>query len=83
MAWALSQVFSRASCVSSTVRSANDSMKAAWLQQGYELEFLGNSTFFPGLWGAALVFFSVNVWLLGIVVGDIKDRRIGRRKKTE
>jgi phosphatidylinositol glycan class M len=45
--------------------------QAAWLQQGYELEFLGNSTFFPGLWMASLGFFMVNCWLLGIFVDDV------------
>lgn len=55
--------------------------QAAWLQQGYELEFLGNSTFFPGLWGSALAFFGVNCWLLGVIVGDIKDRRVISGKK--
>jgi hypothetical protein len=55
--------------------------QAAWLQQGYELEFLGNSTFFPGLWGSALTFFVVNCWLLGVIVGDIKDRRVISGKK--
>lgn len=45
--------------------------QAAWLQQGYELEFLGNSTFFPGLWAASLAFFAINCWILGIVVEDI------------
>ncbi|KAK1783223.1 PIG-M-domain-containing protein [Copromyces sp. CBS 386.78] len=41
-----------------------------WLQQGFELEFLGRSTFLPGLWMASLVFFVVNCWILGVIVGD-------------
>lgn len=41
-----------------------------WLQQGFELEFLGRSTFLPGLWMASLGFFVVNCWLLGVIVGD-------------
>lgn len=45
--------------------------QALWLQQGYQLEFLGRSTFLPGLWGASLLFFGVNSWILGIVVNDI------------
>ncbi|KYK57575.1 glycosyltransferase family 50 [Drechmeria coniospora] len=44
--------------------------QTAWLQQGYELEFLGQSTFFPGLWLASLAFFLVNCWILGIIIGD-------------
>lgn len=43
-----------------------------WLQQGYELEFWGRSTFVPGLWASGLLFFAVNVWILGIVVGDVR-----------
>lgn len=46
--------------------------QAAWLQQGYELEFLGESTFLPGLWTASLAFFLVNCWILGVVIGDIR-----------
>ncbi|KAI1772591.1 glycosyltransferase family 50 protein [Hypoxylon cercidicola] len=42
-----------------------------WLQQAYQLEFLGQSTFFPGLWAASLAFFLVNCWILGIFVGDL------------
>ncbi|KAI1500150.1 GPI mannosyltransferase-like protein 1 [Biscogniauxia marginata] len=42
-----------------------------WLQQGYELEFLGRSTFVPGLWASSLAFFLVNCWILGIIVEDL------------
>ncbi|RVX72202.1 GPI mannosyltransferase 1 [Exophiala mesophila] len=45
--------------------------QAAWLQQGYQLEFLGRSTFVPGLFGAGLGFFLVNCWILGMVVQDV------------
>lgn len=45
--------------------------QAAWLQQGYQLEFLGKSTFVPGLAVSALAFFLVNCWILGIVIGDV------------
>lgn len=47
--------------------------QALWLQQAYELEFLGNSTFVPGLWLAGLVFFAVNCWILGIIVQDVRS----------
>ncbi|KAF2753023.1 hypothetical protein EJ05DRAFT_480737 [Pseudovirgaria hyperparasitica] len=42
-----------------------------WLQQGYQLEFLGRSTFATGLWWSGIAFYFVNVWVLGIVVADI------------
>lgn len=45
--------------------------QAAWLQQGYELEFLGKSTFVPGLWSSSLGFFLANCWILGVIVGDV------------
>ncbi|KAK8009083.1 GPI mannosyltransferase 1 [Apiospora marii] len=45
--------------------------QAAWLQQGYELEFLGRSTFVPGLWWASLAFFLVNCWILGLIINDL------------
>jgi phosphatidylinositol glycan class M len=43
-----------------------------WLQQGFGLEFLGHSTFLPGLWLSSLVFFLVNCWILGVIVADVK-----------
>ncbi|KAL2823467.1 PIG-M-domain-containing protein [Aspergillus cavernicola] len=45
--------------------------QALWLQQGFNLEFLGISSFAPGLFLASLGFFAVNCWVLGIIVGDI------------
>ncbi|OQV08996.1 hypothetical protein CLAIMM_13186 [Cladophialophora immunda] len=48
--------------------------QAIWLQQGYQLEFLGRSSFVPGLFAASLAFFGINCWILGLVVGDVVDR---------
>lgn len=45
--------------------------QAMWLQQGFDLEFLGKSTFVPGLWMASQSFFLTNTWILGIIVSDI------------
>ena len=45
--------------------------QAIWLQQGFQLEFNGISTFVPGLWLSSLLFFSVNAWILGIIITDI------------
>ena len=44
--------------------------QAAWLQQAYQLEFLGESTFIPGLWAASVLFFLVNCWILGVIIAD-------------
>ncbi|KAF2210773.1 glycosyltransferase family 50 protein [Cercospora zeae-maydis SCOH1-5] len=46
--------------------------QAFWLQQGFQLEFLGNSTFIPGLWLAGVLFFLTNCWILGTIVDDLK-----------
>lgn len=51
--------------------------KALWLHQAYQLEYHGRSTFVPGLWGASCVFFAVNVWILGLVVGDVGRIGVG------
>lgn len=51
--------------------------QAAWLQQGYQLEFLGISTFFPGMWLASLGFFLVNCWILGIIITDGANAKRG------
>jgi GPI mannosyltransferase 1 subunit M len=45
--------------------------QALWLQQGFQLEFLGKSTFVPGLWLAGTLFFLTNTWILGIIVSDV------------
>ncbi|OCT46634.1 GPI mannosyltransferase 1 [Cladophialophora carrionii] len=48
--------------------------QALWLQQGYQLEFLGRSTFVPGLFGASLLFFGINCWILGIIARDVVQK---------
>ncbi|KAI1823197.1 glycosyltransferase family 50 protein [Xylaria intraflava] len=45
--------------------------QALWLQQGYNLEFLGLSTFAPNLWLASLSFFAVNCFVLGVIIDDL------------
>lgn len=56
--------------------------QALWLQQGYELEFLGRSTFVPGLWISSLLFFAANVWILGIIVEDVSRGRVLKTRST-
>lgn len=57
--------------------------QALWLQQGYQLEFLGKSTFVPGLWFSSLVFFAVNVLVLGVIVVDTATDRMPHTKAAE
>ena len=45
--------------------------QVVWLWEGYRLEFEGVSTFVPGLWGAGLAFYMVNMGLLGVVIEDV------------
>ncbi|MCJ1301557.1 GPI mannosyltransferase 1 [Hypocenomyce scalaris] len=54
--------------------------QALWLQQGYQLEFLGRSTFVPGLWLSSLLFFITNIWVLGIIIDDVG--RLNSRTKA-
>lgn len=49
--------------------------QAAWLEQGWELEFLGRSTFATGLWLSSAIFFLVNCWILSIIIRDIRTGR--------
>ncbi|KAH8702985.1 PIG-M-domain-containing protein [Phaeosphaeriaceae sp. PMI808] len=46
----------------------------AWLQQGFQLEFNGYSTFVPGLWASGIFFFLVNTGILGIIINDTKRK---------
>jgi len=55
--------------------------QAMWLQQGYELEFLGNSTFLPGLWMSSINFFLLNCWTLSNIVEDVGVSDITRAAK--
>jgi phosphatidylinositol glycan class M len=58
-----------------SLRYAANKMQVFWLQQGYQLEFLGNSTFVPGLWAASILFFLVNVGILGIIIRDVAAKK--------
>ncbi|KAL8773697.1 MAG: hypothetical protein Q9209_001465 [Squamulea sp. 1 TL-2023] len=55
--------------------------QALWLHQAYRLEFLGLSTFVPGLFISGLLFFAVNVWILGIMVEDIGARGLTQKRR--
>lgn len=78
--WVLGQVCPQPYLV---IRWANQ-VKVFWLQQGFQLEFNGHSTFVPGLWASGILFFVVNVGILGIIIRDIqsKDASLGERNAT-
>ncbi|CAO2657495.1 Nn.00g036210.m01.CDS01 [Neocucurbitaria sp. VM-36] len=46
----------------------------AWLQQGFQLEFNGHSTFVPGLWASGIFFFLVNAAILAVIISDTKAK---------
>ncbi|KAH6620363.1 PIG-M-domain-containing protein [Boeremia exigua] len=59
--------------------------QVAWLQQGFQLEFNGYSTFVPGLWLSSVAFFAVNAGILGVIIYDIRagaERAAARKKKA-
>jgi phosphatidylinositol glycan class M len=57
--------------------------QVAWLQQGFQLEFNGHSTFVPGLWVSSILFFLVNAGILGVIIHDTKQTRFSDREVTE
>ena len=60
--------------------------QGAWLYLGWRLEFLGESTFVPGLWLAGLGFLVVNCWILGILIRDVgvsSDRDNGKTRSAK
>jgi phosphatidylinositol glycan class M len=57
--------------------------QAAWLQQGFQLEFNGHSTFVPGLWASSMLFFLVNAGILGVIIHDTKQKKPERKAAIE
>ena len=57
--------------------------QVAWLQQGFQLEFNGQSTFVPGLWASSILFFLVNAGILGIIIRDTKQKEVDYEKTQE
>lgn len=49
--------------------------QAAWLEQGWELEFMGKSTFASGLFLSSAAFFLINCWILSIIIYDVRSGR--------
>ncbi|KAH6877799.1 hypothetical protein J4E91_000588 [Alternaria rosae] len=57
--------------------------QVAWLQQGFQLEFNGRSTFVPGLWASSILFFLVNAGILGVIIYDTKHKKPERKAAPE
>lgn len=57
--------------------------QVAWLQQGFQLEFNGCSTFVPGLWASSILFFLVNAGILGVIIYDTEHKKPGRKAAPE
>ncbi|KAL1859829.1 hypothetical protein VTK73DRAFT_7441 [Phialemonium thermophilum] len=55
--------------------------QALWLREGFRLEFLGRSTFMPGLWLSCLAFFLINCWILGVIVADVEGEEVEEVKR--
>ncbi|CAN6668208.1 GPI mannosyltransferase 1 [Trichomonascus vanleenenianus] len=45
--------------------------QALWINEAYKLEFLGESTFYPGLYVVTLLFFAVNCIGLGLFIQEM------------
>ncbi len=56
--------------------------QGVWLQQGFLLEFNGHATFVPGLWLSSVLFFIVNVGILGVIIYDTRNgqREAGKKR---
>ena len=65
-----------------TVAVAWVGSQGVWLYLAWRLEFLGESTFVPGLWLAGTGFLAVNCWILGIMVADVGRRGRGTQSGT-
>jgi phosphatidylinositol glycan class M len=59
--------------------------QAYWLFEGYQLEFLGEQAFVPGLWYAGMVFFAVNCIILSVLIDDVggTESRVKENQKSK
>jgi hypothetical protein len=65
------------------ISSFTNCAQALWLHQAFQLEFLGVSTFVPGLWLASLLFYLVNCWILGVIITDVGKGGAGTSLETK
>ncbi|KAG5438821.1 hypothetical protein PCANB_002541 [Pneumocystis canis] len=45
--------------------------QALWLFFAFRLEFLGMNVFFPYLWISSILFFVINIWILGHIIDSL------------